>query len=37
VAEAIGREVDLVEKWRKAISACRRGERSRIKALRVVD
>jgi hypothetical protein len=35
VAEAIGREVNLVVKWRKAISACRRGERSKIKALRV--
>jgi hypothetical protein len=34
VAEAIGREENLVEKWRKAVSACRRGKRSRVKALR---
>jgi hypothetical protein len=33
VAEAIHREVDLVEKWRKAISACRRGKRVSVKAL----
>lgn len=35
VAEAVGREVNLIEKWRKAVSACRRGKRSSVKALRV--
>jgi hypothetical protein len=35
VAEAIQREVNLVEKWRKAVSACRRGRRSSVIALRV--
>lgn len=35
VAVAAGREVNLVQKWRKAVSACRRGKRAGVKALHV--
>jgi hypothetical protein len=35
IAEALGITVDQVEKWRKAISACRRGRRDSVAALKI--
>jgi hypothetical protein len=35
IAESVHISVDQVEKWRKAISACRRGRRNSIRALKV--
>ena len=35
IAEALKIKVNQVDKWRKAISACRRGKRSSVPALKV--
>ena len=35
IAETLEISLDQVEKWRKAISACRRGSRRKVPALRI--